>query len=154
MPQAIIVAGHKGGDETIQEVLWGSLRIKVSKDKKSAVLRVRRLAGKRLTFVLEAEDETLREFAEESSTGRAAKTLVKQGPLRITLVALKKGSVLPPHHVEGPISIQTLRVCLRLTTERGDMDIPEGNLIALGPGVVHSADAREDCAILLTFAMP
>jgi len=57
MPQAIIVAGHKGGDETIQEVLWGSLRIKVSKDKKSAVLRVRRLAGKRLTFVLEAEDE-------------------------------------------------------------------------------------------------
>ena len=34
------------------------------------------------------------------------------------------------------------------------MDIPEGNLIALGPGVVHSADAREDCAILLTFAMP
>lgn len=80
MRQAIIVAGHKGGDETIQEVLWGSLRIKVSKDKKSAVLRVRRLAGKRLTFVLEAEDETLREFAEESSTGRAAKTLVKQGP--------------------------------------------------------------------------
>ena len=127
---------------------------KVSSGKKSAVLRVRRLAGKRLTFILPAEDETLREFAQESKTGRAAKTLVKEGPLRITLVALKKGTALPSHHVEGPISIQTIRGCLVLTTDRGDMDVPEGNLIALGPGVVHAAKAQEDCAILLTFAMP
>jgi quercetin dioxygenase-like cupin family protein len=127
---------------------------RVSGGKKSAVLRVRRLAGKRLTFILGAEDETLREFAQESKTGRAAKTLVKEGPLRITLVALKKGTALPSHHVEGPISIQTIRGSLTLTTDRGDMDVPEGNLIALGPGVVHAAKAQEDCAILLTFAMP
>ncbi len=127
---------------------------KVSGGRKSAVLRVRRLAGKRLTFILRAEDETLREFAQDSKTGRAAKTLVKEGPLRITLVALKKGTMLPSHHVEGPISIQTIRGRLILTTDRGDMDVPEGNLIALGPGVVHAAKAQEDCAILLTFAMP
>ena len=124
------------------------------KSKKSAVRRVRRLAGQRLTFMLAAEDDALREFAEDSNTGRAAKTLVKEGPLRITLVALKKGNVLPPHHVDGPISIQTIRGCLRLTTDRGDMDVSEGNLIALGPGVVHAAKAHEDCAILLTFAVP
>jgi quercetin dioxygenase-like cupin family protein len=126
----------------------------VPRGRKSAVRRVRRLAGKRLTFMLGAEDDTLREFAEDSKTGRAAKTLVKDGPLRITLVALKKGTVLPPHHVDGPISIQTIRGCLRLTTESGDMDVSEGNLIALGPGVVHAAKAHEDCAILLTFAVP
>jgi quercetin dioxygenase-like cupin family protein len=126
----------------------------VPRSRKSAVRRVRRLAGKRLTFMLGAEDDTLREFAEDSKTGRAAKTLVKDGPLRITLVALKKGTVLPPHHVDGPISIQTIRGCLRLTTERGDMDLSEGSLIALGPGVVHAAKAHEDCAILLTFAVP
>lgn len=127
---------------------------KSSSGRKSAVRRVRRLAGQRLTFMLEAEDDTLRAFAEDSKTGRAAKTLVKEGPLRITLVALKKGTVLPPHHVDGPISIQTIRGCLRLTTERGDMDVSEGNLIALAPGVVHAAKAHEDCAILLTFAVP
>jgi quercetin dioxygenase-like cupin family protein len=33
------------------------------------------------------------------------------------------------------------------------MDVLDGNLIALGPGIVHSAKAHEDCAILLTFAM-
>ncbi len=126
----------------------------VTREKKSAVLRVRRLAGRRLTFLLEAEDDTLREFAEASKTGRAGKTLVKEGPLRITLVALKKGTTLPSHHVEGPISIQTIRGCLTLTTERGDVDVPAGTLIALGSGVVHTAKARDNCAILLTFAMP
>ena len=70
-------------------------KTKVPRGKKSAVLRVRRLAGKRLTFMLRAEDDTLREFAEDSKTGRAAKTLVKEGALRITLVALKKALCFP-----------------------------------------------------------
>ena len=140
--------------ETMRGGLMLESKTKVPGNKKSAVLRVRRLAGKRLTFILPAEDETLREFAQDSKTGRAAKTLVKEGPLRITLVALKKGTALPSHHVEGPISIQTIRGCLILTTDRGDMDVPEGNLIASGRGVVHAAKAQEDCAILLTFAIP
>lgn len=121
--------------------------------KKSSVLRTRRLSGKVLTFMIGAEDDTLREFAEDSKTGRAGKTLVKEGPLRITLVALKKGTVLPSHQVAGPVSIQTIRGCLRLTTEKDDLDVTAGTLIALGPGVVHTAKAHEDCAILITFAM-
>jgi|SRR5687767_4575389 len=121
--------------------------------KKSSVLRTRRLSGKVLTFMIGAEDDTLREFAEDSKTGRAGKTLVKEGSLRITLVALKKGTVLPSHQVAGPVSIQTIRGCLRLTTEKGNLDVTAGTLIALGPGVVHTAKAHEDCAILITFAM-
>ena len=121
--------------------------------KKSSVLRTRRMSGEVLSFLLGAEDDTLREFAADSETGRSGKTLVKEGPLRITLVALKKGTVLPSHQVAGPVSIQTLRGCLRLTTDRGDMDLPARTLIALGPGVAHTAKAHTDCAILLTLAM-
>jgi quercetin dioxygenase-like cupin family protein len=121
--------------------------------KKSNVLRTRGLSGRILTFMLGAEDDTLREFAEDSKTGRAGKTLVKEGSLRITLVALKKGTVLPSHHVAGPVSIQTIRGCLRLTTDKGDVDIPAGSLITLGPGVSHTAKAYDDCAMLITFAM-
>jgi quercetin dioxygenase-like cupin family protein len=121
--------------------------------KKSSVLRTRRLSGKVLTFLLGAEDDTLREFADDSKTGRAAKTLVKENSLRITLVALKKGTVLPSHQVAGPVSIQTLRGCLRLATDRGDMDLPAGTLIALESGVAHTAKAQTDCAILITFSM-
>lgn len=126
----------------------------MQKDRKSSVLRTRRLSGKLLTFILGAEDDTLREFVESSDTGRAAKTLVKQGPLRITLVALKKGTTLPSHQVAGPVSIQTIRGCLRLTTDKGDVDVPAGGLIAIGPGVAHTAKAHDDCSILITFAMP
>ena len=121
--------------------------------KKSNVLRTRGLSGRILTFMLGAEDDTLREFAEDSKTGRDGKTLVKEGSLRITFVALKTGSALPSHQVAGPVSIQTIRGCLRLTTDTGDVDVSAGTLIALGPGVAHSAKAHGDCAILITFAM-
>jgi quercetin dioxygenase-like cupin family protein len=121
--------------------------------KRSAVLRTRRLSGKVLTFLLAAEDDTLREFADGSETGRAGKTLVKEGSLRITLVALKKGTVLPSHQVAGPVSIQSIRGCLRITTAMGDVDVVAGTLVVLGPGVAHTAKAHTDCAILLTFAM-
>jgi quercetin dioxygenase-like cupin family protein len=125
----------------------------MAQEKKSAVARTRRLAAKTLTFLIRAEDNTLREFAEDSKTGRAGKTLVKEGALRITLVALKKGTVLPSHQVAGPVSIQSIRGCLKLTTENGDMDLTAGSLIALGPGVAHTAKAHTDCGILITFAM-
>jgi len=51
------------------------------KKKKSSVLRARRLSGKVLTFLLGAEDDALREFADDSKTGRACKTLVKEDSL-------------------------------------------------------------------------
>lgn len=126
----------------------------MQEEKKSSVLRTRRLSGKVLTFLLGAEDDTLRELAESSKTGRAAKTLIKQGPLRITLVAMRKGTALPSHQVAGPISIQTIRGCLRVTTEKGEVDVPANSLISLGSGVAHTAKAHDDCAILITFAMP
>lgn len=61
-------------------------------------------------------------------------------------MALKKGTVLSSRQVAVPVSIQTLRGCLRLTTDRGDMDLPARTLIALGPGVAHTAKAHTDCA--------
>ena len=105
-----------------------------------------------MTFLLGAEDNTLREFADASKTGRAARTLVKEDSLRITFVALKKGTVLPSHQVAGPVSIQTIRGCLRLSTDT-EVDVTAGTLIALRPGVAHTAKAQSDCAILLTFAI-
>jgi len=130
------------------------METEMDEQKRSSVLRTRRLSGNALAFLLETEDDTLRKLAEASKSGRAAKTLVKQGPMRITLVALKKGTTLPSHQVTGPVSIQALRGCLRLTTDQGkNIDVPLGGLITLGPRVAHTAKAHEDCAILITFAL-
>lgn len=125
----------------------------MTEDKRSSVRRTQRLSGNVLTFLLAAEDETLRELAEFSKSGRAAKTLVKQGTMRVTLVALRKGTILESHDVKGPVSIQTIRGCLRLGTDRGNIDIPPMGLISLSPGVVHTAEAIDDCSILITFAI-
>jgi quercetin dioxygenase-like cupin family protein len=107
-----------------------------------------------LAFLLNAEDDTLREFAQSSKGGHAAKTLIKQGPLRITLVALKRGTVLPSHQVAGPVSIQTVRGSLEVVAGDKKVEVPQGGLLALAPSVAHTARALRDCAILITVVMP
>ena len=63
-------------------------------------------------------------------------------------------TVLQPHQVAGPISIQTVRGTLRVTTDDGAIDLAPGDLASLGPGIRHTAQALEDCAFLLTISMP
>lgn len=125
----------------------------MQKKQTPSYLRTHRLRGKVMQFALGAEDAELRERAASSQTGRAAKTLVKEGPLRFTLVALTKGTALQSHEVAGPVSIQSIRGCLRVTTDAGDVDVPAGSLVALDAGVAHSARALDDCAALVTVAM-
>lgn len=122
-------------------------------DRGPAYLRTHRLRGSALEFILRVEDEELRERAQSSKTGRAAKTLAKEGPLRVTLVALTKGTVLQPHQVAGPVTIQSIRGCLRISTEAGGLDAPAGSLIVLDAGVAHTAKAMDDCGVLMTVTM-
>ena len=116
-------------------------------------LRTHRLQDTLLKFGVASEVEQLRAQAVQSSTGRAAKTLVKEGPIRVTLVALRRGVALEEHHVAGPVTIQVLHGTFRLSTDRGDTDVRAGELVALDAGVPHAAHALEDCALLLTVAM-
>ncbi len=122
-------------------------------NRKPMVQRTRRLAGQMLTFLLQAEDDTLREFAATAKSGRAAKTLVKQGEQRITLVALRHGAALPAHRVAGAVSVHTLRGLVKVGIEREQMELPAGALVAFGPGVAHTVAAVEDSALLITVAM-
>lgn len=116
-------------------------------------LRAHRLRDKVLRVDVGPEEEVLRALAASSDAGRAAKTLVKEGPLRVTLVALSQGATLEEHQVRGPVTIHGLRGQLRLTTSQGDVDVKAGELIALDAGVAHSAMAVDDCAFLITVAM-
>ncbi len=123
-------------------------------NRKPRVQRTRRLAGRMLTFLLQAEDDTLREFAAAATSGRAAKTLVKQGAQRITLVALRRGAALPAHQVAGAVSLQTLRGLVKVGIEREEIELPAGSLVTFGPGVAHAATALEDSSLLVTVSMP
>jgi len=116
-------------------------------------LRTHRLQDALLKFGVASEADQLRAQAVPSGTGRAAKTLVKEGPIRVTLVALRRGVALEEHHVAGPVTIQVLHGTFRLSTDQGDTDVRAGELVVLDAGIPHAVHAREDCALLLTVAM-
>ena len=120
---------------------------------KHTYLRTHTIRGKVLLFALKTDAADLIERAQASKAGRTATTLVKDGPLRITLVALRKGVSLQEHQVSGAVSIQALRGRVALKAEGAPLDLRPGQLAALDADVRHAATALTDCAILITMSM-
>jgi quercetin dioxygenase-like cupin family protein len=116
----------------------------------SAFEHTRRLRGDALAFVLPRESEMLATRAQASSSGRAAKTLVKEGQLRVTLVALKAGTSLQQHKTAGPSTIQALGGMSRVETEAGTTVLTTGGLMVLDAGVAHGVTALEHSIILVS----
>ena len=122
----------------------------VSKD---ARISAENHSGDVLRFQLSFEEARLHEAAASSPGGRAGKTLVKEGSLRITQLALQKGMRLPWHDVGGALSVQVLRGRLQMTTSNGKMDLVPGALVVLNGGVQHTAIAMSDCVMLITISL-
>ena len=113
-----------------------------------------RLAGPTLTFDLAAELKQLRQEESYRDGDRNARTLVKEGGLRIVLTALKDGARLREHSAPGPVAVQTLDGRVRLHAADETVDLPVGGLLALDGNVVHDVEALEESAFLLTIAWP
>jgi quercetin dioxygenase-like cupin family protein len=82
--------------------------------------------------------------------GRSARTLVKEGPLRLTLIALGPGGTLPSHHAEGQVAVHLLEGEVVFTAEEREHALVPGDVLVLGSGVPHAARSREGCMLLLT----
>ena len=115
--------------------------------------RTHKLSGGALLFDLKSEESVLLNKARTAKSGRAAKTLVKEGPLRVTVIALKKGAVIDDHQVEGPLSIQSLSGRLRINMGDERFDLPSRGLITLEPGATHDATALSDATFMITMSM-
>lgn len=120
---------------------------------KHSYLRTHRLAGKILTFDIAAEGEALRQRAASARSGRAAKTLVKEGRLRATLIALRRGAALGAHGVEGEVMLHVLRGAFEVRTKDADAIARTDGVIALQAGVRHEARALRDSVVLITTSM-
>jgi quercetin dioxygenase-like cupin family protein len=84
--------------------------------------------------------------------GRSARTLVKDGPLRVTLVALREGGALSEHSAGGPITVHVLSGGIRFTAGAKEWDLGPGELLSLGAGVPHSVTSPGGGVFLLTVA--
>ena len=84
--------------------------------------------------------------------GRTARTLVKEGPLRVTVIALAAGGTLSPHQADGPVSIHLLEGDAIFDVEEREYALAPGDVLVLQSGVRHGARSSAGCVLLLTLA--
>jgi quercetin dioxygenase-like cupin family protein len=111
----------------------------------------RRLAADLLAFDLGAEMHTVREELAAGHT-RIARTLVKEGPLRLTLVGMAAGGALRSHRTNSPVTIHVLEGQITLDVDGATRAMAAGELAALEAGVPHAVGAPGGAFILLTVA--
>ena len=104
-----------------------------------------------LMFNLADEMRTVRD---ELATGHAriARTLVKEGPLRLTLIGLSQGGAMHAHHAEAPITIQVLEGAIVLDVGGELRSMATGAIAALDGGVRHAVSSVHGGLFLLTLA--
>lgn len=110
----------------------------------------RPLASDALHFRLGGECSEYIDDALLARAGRSARTLVKDGPLRVTLVALGEGGNIAPHRAEGPITVHVLSGDIRFRAGEKEWELEEGDLLSLGAGLEHSVESSSGGAFLLT----
>lgn len=112
----------------------------------------RPIGGPALSLDLEHEMRIVRE--QLGTTSRTARTLVKNGPMRATLMGLAAGGELASHSAAGPITVQVLEGAIEFEAEGRTWPLPAGSLLALDAGVVHGVRSRDGGLFLLTVAAP
>ena len=114
----------------------------------------RPLADDVLQFRLEDERLSMTGSEPFARGGRSARTLVKDGPLRVTLIALGAGARIAEHRADGPVTIQPVQGTIHVEVRGRVRTLEAGDLLALGPGVEHAVAAEDAAAFLLTVAAP
>jgi quercetin dioxygenase-like cupin family protein len=107
-----------------------------------------------LGFDLGAEQAQLRAEETWSRHRHNAKTLVKEGDLRVVLMTLGCGTRIDEHRAPGRTAIQTLSGRIRLHLPEQTVELPAGRLLAIAARVPHDVEALEDSAFLLTIGCP
>jgi quercetin dioxygenase-like cupin family protein len=84
--------------------------------------------------------------------GRSARTLVKEGPLRLTIMGLAPGGDLPPHSTDNPVSIQVIEGDVTFSALDKEYALVAGDVLIFAPGVEHAARSDSGASFLLTVA--
>ena len=99
------------------------------------------VSGQALQFALQEEVETVKRELTGTTT-RSARTLVKEGPLRVTLVGVNPGGELRPHKADGPITLQVLEGEIHFDAEGQRWTLAAGTLFALSFAPTSADNAR------------
>ncbi|MEV0321422.1 cupin [Streptomyces sp. NPDC050658] len=81
--------------------------------------------------------------------GRSAELLVRDGPLRQSVIALTAGTELGEHEAPVAATLFVLRGRVRVTASGGDLELAGGEFACV-PHERHGLTALEDSAVVLT----
>jgi len=110
----------------------------------------RSLAGEQLFFDLADQIADLRNDDAYTRSGRVGRTLVKSGPLRLTLTVMADGVDVGTHQAETPMTLHVLEGGLRYKVGDQEFALGQGELLFFGPGHARDIKASGDTALLLT----
>ena len=79
--------------------------------------------------------------------------LFKSADLEVMRLVLNAGKSLPPHKVQGEITIQCIEGCIDVTTEGISHVLRAGQLLYLAGSALHAVTALEDTSALVTVAL-
>ena len=82
--------------------------------------------------------------------GRTGRTLVKDGPLRLTIMGIAPAGVLPSHHTDAPVTIHVLEGDVTFSALGREYPLASGDVLVFAPGVEHSARSALGGLFLLT----
>ena len=109
----------------------------------------RTLAGDVLVHHLK-EGERMIDRTLVAQHGRSARTLVKQGPLRITIIAIAPGGDMEPHSAPGPVSMQVVEGEIIFAALGREYVARTGEILVMAPDVEHSVRSETGGVFLLT----
>jgi quercetin dioxygenase-like cupin family protein len=114
----------------------------------------RPLSGDVLRFDLEEERRRVDDSALLARHGRNSRTLLKDGPLRVTLVMVRNGGQIAAHHAAGPIMVHVLEGDIRFRVAGQEHRLTRGNLLTVAAGLEHDVASDAGGTFLLTVVHP
>jgi quercetin dioxygenase-like cupin family protein len=103
-----------------------------------------------LVFDTDREGRMLKAEPEWIAGERNGITLAKYPHLRTVLIALKKGTRLREHRVEGPMALYLLTGKLAITVNTNEYLVRNGGLFTLRKTIPHDVRAVDDSTFLMT----
>ena len=116
-------------------------------------LKEHEISGAVLLLNIDSESKDVLAAAKAAGIGHAAKTLVKDGPLRSIILGLRGGALLRDHEAPGPVSIHVLSGGVAVTSPGRTDSLKAGAAVVFGSPVSHSLEASEDSVVLVTIAV-
>jgi quercetin dioxygenase-like cupin family protein len=112
----------------------------------------RPLSGEVLRFDLVQERGRVDDPALLQRNGRNARTLIKDGWLRVTLVTVRAGGGIEAHRAAGPITVHVVDGDIRFRVAGKEHRLAAGDLLSVPAGLEHHVTSDNGGTFLLTVA--